>query len=112
MHIFLLAACNGGRDKPTYRDTTISSTTSGTYSTPGSAAYVLSNCPGYTDFTNLFDQSQINKVKIDFMPNLTGNPANSLPGLYNLFFMAVDHTDLTVPVQANHIMQYDQHRIV
>lgn len=51
-------------------------------------------------------------MKIDFMPNLTGNPANSLPGLYNLFFMAVDHTDLTVPVQANDEMQYDQHRIV
>ena len=57
---------------------------------------------------NLFDQYRINKVKIDFMPNLTGNPANSLPGLYNLFFMAVDHTDLTVPVQANDVMQYDQ----
>ena len=51
-------------------------------------------------------------MKIDFMPNLTGNPANSLLGLYNLFFMAVDHTDLTVPVQANDEMQYDQHRIV
>lgn len=82
------------------------------YSAANSYSVALSACPGYTDFTNLFDSYRIVKVRIDFMPNLTGNPANALPGLYNMFHMAVDHTDVSVPSQSGDVLQYDQHRSV
>ena len=92
-----------------YQATTITSNTS-TNTQTGSIQTQLSSLPAYSDFTNLFDQYRILKVKIDFMPNLTGNTAGGLPGLYNVFNMAIDHTDTTSPTQSSDILQYDEHR--
>lgn len=78
----------------------------------GSLACSLNLVPSVTDFTNLFDQFRIVKVKYDFFPRLTGNPANGVPGNCSIFHMAVDHTDVTPPSLETDLLQYDQHRTV
>ena len=97
--------------KRTYQATTVGTDT-GTFKAIGAYDFKLSYLPAYTDFTNLFDQYRIVKVKIEFIPNLTGNGAPGNPGLYSIFHMAVDHTDVGTPANTAEILQYDQHRTV
>ena len=92
-----------------YQDATIGSNTSVSITT-GSFAVALSACPAYGDFTNLFDTYRIVKVKYDFFPNLTDNMSGA--AIYNVFHMAVDHTDVTAPTSDKDILQYDNHRSV
>lgn len=77
--------------------------------TLGSFQCALSQLPGYTEFTNLFDQYRINKVRIDFIPCATQNGLNTT---FNLFHMCVDHTDVTAPTVPSDVYQYDNHRTV
>lgn len=97
--------------KRTFQASTIASNAS-VYTSTGSIAFALSQCPAPTDFTNLFDQYRIVKTQINFVPNYSGNTAGGIPGLYNIFYMAVDHTDVTSPTQASDVLQYDAHRLV
>ena len=64
--------------KRTYQATTVGTDT-GTFKAIGAYDFKLSYLPAYTDFTNLFDQYRIVKVKIEFIPNLTGNGAPGTP---------------------------------
>lgn len=76
-----------------------------------SASFALNALPAFTDFTNLYDQYRIDKVRLDFYPRATTNLLASVDS-YNLFHMAVDHTDITVPTNELDIFQYDNHRTV
>lgn len=97
--------------KRSFQDGTISSNTS-ISRIGGSYAYALNQLPGYTDFTNLFDQYRILKIRVDFVPNLTGNTAPGQPTLYSIFHMATDPTDIGVPNNANDVLQYENRRTV
>lgn len=73
-----------------------------------STTFTLSALPSYTDFTNLYDQYRVDKVRVDFYPRATVNLLAS-PDVYNLMHTAVDHTDATVPTASTDILQYDNH---
>ena len=55
--------------KRTYQATTVGTDT-GTFKAIGAYDFKLSYLPAYTDFTNLFDQYRIVKVKINLYPIL------------------------------------------
>jgi len=81
-----------------------------TFESFGSQTYQLTDLPAYTDFTNLFDQYRIVKVKLDYFPRYTGNMTST--GLYSLLTYAVDSTDVSVPVNKNEVLQYDSYKTV
>lgn len=83
-----------------------------TYAAFGSASFAITDVPNYSDFTNLFDQFRIVKIKLDFFPRLTGNTSNALPAMYSIFHIAVDHTDVSTPTSVNDLFQYDNHKTV
>lgn len=76
----------------------------------GSIAFNLSDCPSYTDFTNMFDCYRIVKAKVDFLPGCTGNHAYN--AVYSLFHMCTDATDVTAPTDFTQVLQYDNSKTV
>lgn len=56
-----------------YVATTFSSTYPGSGWTYSNYTFSLSSLPGFTEFTNLFDQYRICAAKMTFMPQFTGN---------------------------------------
>lgn len=59
----------------------------------------LSQFPGYTDLTSLFDQYRIIQIQIDFVPS-------SSSGVYVPFYSAIDYDDYTVAAGLGDLLQY------
>lgn len=74
----------------------------------GGYNFSLSDVPGYTEFTALYDSFKINAVKITFIPQMTqitntggtGNPFNAR------FFSVIDKNDDAAPSSANALREY------
>lgn len=78
--------------------------------TYGSIQFKLSDLPDYSEFTNLFDEYCISRVKIHFRPaaltNLTGTSYNN-----PWFIYVVDKDDAATPTTYDTLMQYPSVRI-
>lgn len=78
----------------------------GTTGVLGAYNFTLSSVPGYTEFTNLYDQYKINAISVCFYPKQ--NSVTSLVTLDNIkanarFLSAIDYNDDTPPVNFDSI---------
>lgn len=71
--------------------------------------FKLSDLSNYTEFTNLFDQYRINAVKFQIVPGFNGTDAITQTSLLSIH-SAIDHNDVTDPVNVSDLMQYDTYR--
>lgn len=101
----------------------ITSTTSGAgvqSNAAGAMSFSLSGLPNASEFTALFDQYKIMKVKLDFIPfgdnvNLpisTMSGANALVSPGGPLITAIDYDDSNVPTAASDLLQYQASRVV
>lgn len=70
----------------------------------GSNTFALANLPGYTDFTELYDQYKINKVKVQFIPKITSailNGSAQIPMIHS----TIDSNDATPPASIQSMME-------
>lgn len=74
----------------------------------GSTAFTLNSLPGYTEYTNLFDQYRIKKVMVQCFPRQIDSVGDGGPN--SIFSWATDHTDVTAPTQESDVLQYDGHK--
>lgn len=72
-----------------------------TYQFGASMAFRLNNVPGYTDFTNLYDQYRIDKVKVRFLPLTNSATPIQNGGILPTVFVDVRHDSSTVPANMN-----------
>lgn len=85
----------------------------------GAMSFALSSLPNATEFTALFDQYKIMKVKLDFIPfgdnvNLpisTMSGANGLVSPGGPLVTAIDYDDNNVPGTAADLIQYQASRV-
>lgn len=63
----------------------------------------LADLPNYTEFTALFDQYKIDKVEVNFVPNISQNSANDIPIVYTV----VDFDDGNTPANLDVLRQYE-----
>lgn len=82
----------------------------GTTGVLGAYNFTLSSVPGYTEFTNLYDQYKINAISVCFYPKQ--NAVTSLVTLDNIkanarFLSAIDYNDDTAPVNFDAIREYE-----
>lgn len=70
--------------------------------------FSLNDVPGYTDFTNMFDQYQIAGVAYRFVVNRDQDsmttPANQ--GYFMRIMHTIDHSDATTPTSFGELQQY------
>lgn len=77
----------------------------------GGFVYSLQNLPSYTDFTTLFDQYRIDKIRVTFYPrqNVTNgtfpSPTNDTVQSCQVFSV-VDYDDGTAPTALDQLLQY------
>lgn len=76
-------------------------------STFGSFSFTLDSLPNYTEFTNLYDEYMIRKVKIMFLPigatqQITDIITASIPHIAYV----IDQDDASAPATMNDLMQY------
>jgi len=81
-----------------------------TLPTFGALSFQLSDLPGSTDFTSLFDQYKFQQVRIKFVPA-------SLPSVTNAFhlpplFTVIDYDDAVTPLTLDQLRQYSTLQIV
>lgn len=79
----------------------------------GSLAFTFSQIPNNAEFTALFDQYRINKIKLQLIPNFTGsdlNPTSSVVALPNIWSV-IDYDDNTSPANLNDLLQYPNVRM-
>lgn len=76
----------------------------------GSMSFTLNSLPGYTEFTNLFDQYRIKKVLVQAFPFMTQESDTTTTPARNIFHWCVDHTDVTSPAAESDVLQYDNHK--
>lgn len=74
-------------------------------------SFSLSQVPGSTEFTTLFDQYMIKGVRVNFQPLLTEGIASSLSGSTNVWGFpkmstVIDYDDTTVPATEDVLLQY------
>lgn len=74
----------------------------------GSLQFTLGQLPNVSEFTALYDQYRINKIKVVFVPALSGMDANApstqyyMPNLHSV----VDYDDATAPTSMAQLFQY------
>lgn len=67
--------------------------------------FKLTDLPDYTEFTNLFDEYKIMRVKVYFLPNVyTQN--TSIANLVPWFLITVDKDDSSAPTSFNSMLSY------
>lgn len=74
----------------------------------------LDQLPGYTDFTNLYDQYMIKKIVIKLIPKITQhNLATTTTGNSDLpqVHSVVDYDDATTPTSVNQLVEYQSHKM-
>lgn len=70
--------------------------------------------PGYTDFTNLYDQYCIKKIVVKIIPKVTQhNLATTTTGNSDLpqVHSVVDYDDATTPTSVSQLVEYQSHRM-
>lgn len=72
----------------------------------GALQFNLSALPAYTEYTALFDQYRINKVKVTFMPRANSADVGSTAGLVK-FFSVIDYDDADAPTNLTDLLQYE-----
>ena len=81
----------------------------------GAITFRLSNVPGVTDFTNLYDEYKICGVKVRFIPRTnmanTSLLAGDVPPYNARFLSAVDFNDNSPPTNADEIRQYENCKV-
>lgn len=80
----------------------------------GAIGFTIGSLPDITDFTTLYDQYRINKIKVEFVPGLSGIDGNPM-STSNLFGLphlhtVVDYDDANAPSTASQLMQYPGYR--
>lgn len=69
-------------------------------------AWNLAGLPDFTDFSSLYDQYKIRKVKVQFMPR--GNSSDSVTGnAISSLFTVLDFDDSNPPTSVEQLLQYD-----
>lgn len=95
------------------RSYTVSQTTTGGLAY-GAASFLLSNLPGYTEFTALFDQYRLNCVVANFVWRSSGlstieTANNNLVGM-PIMYSVIDLDDATAPASISEIQEYGKHK--
>lgn len=74
----------------------------------GAFSFTLGDLPGYTDFTNLYDQYRIKYVKVEFMFNAesTNSGTNGVPVNYPYLITSQDLDDDTTPPSEASLLQH------
>lgn len=72
----------------------------------GASSFNLTQVPGYTDFTNLYDFYKLKAVKISFIP--WGNIFNGDSGTeyFLRMYTVIDYNDVTIPSSISELQQY------
>ena len=74
----------------------------------------LSNIPGYTEFTSLYDQFKICGIKVTFRPPVTQRSSLATvdnPNANVRFFSAIDYNDSTAPTSSDDVRQYENCKV-
>lgn len=85
----------------------------------GALSFNLASLPNATEFTNLFDQYKIMKVKLDFIPfgDTVNLPISTMSGSTSLvspggpLITAIDYDDNTTPGAASDLLQYQNSKV-
>lgn len=86
-------------------------TSSTVMDTFGGVYFRLVDVPNSSEFTTLFDQYRIDKVKIRFMPRANSSEVGTNQGMIKLF-TAVDYDDITTPTSIAELLQYQNCKVV
>lgn len=70
----------------------------------GSCTFSLASLPNYTEFTNLYDQYKINRVRVEFVPRASMSELGTGVGTVN-FFTFIDYDDNTAPGSFAELLQ-------
>lgn len=84
--------------------TTAFVTTSTLAATSGAMDFSLSRLPNYTEFTALYDQYKINRVRVEFVPRAGLSELGNGAGTVN-FFTYLDYDDSTAPTNFSELLQ-------
>lgn len=80
----------------------------------GAIQFALVDLPGFTDFTNLYDQYRFNKVVWKLIPKISeaslNAGSNSNANLQQIHSV-LDYDDNTAPTSINQLVQYQSHRM-
>ncbi len=83
----------------------------GNVETTGAYSFALSDLPGYTDFTSLFDQYRIAQITARFIPGVSlfgaSTTTTDIPDLHT----AIDLDDATAPASVDTIRQFSTHQV-
>lgn len=85
----------------------------------GVLSFSMSSLPSASEFTALFDQYKIMKVKLDFIPfgDTVNLPVSTMSGSSSLvspggpLITAVDYDDANAPAQASDLLQYQYSKV-
>lgn len=83
---------------------TITSTSAST--TYGASSFNLSQVPGYTDFTALYDFYKIKAIKLSFVPWSNVTNGNSGTEHFQRIFTVIDYNDVGIPTAVTDLQQY------
>ncbi len=83
----------------------------GNVETTGAYAFALSDLPGYTDFTSLFDQYRIAQITARFIPGVSlfgaSTTTTDVPDLHT----AIDYDDASAPASVDTLRQMSTHQV-
>lgn len=71
-----------------------------------SLSFNLGQLPNVSDYTALFDQYKISKVKLFFKLNQDPSAQTAASSYYPTMYYSVDHDDVTAPVSVNDMLQH------
>lgn len=72
----------------------------------GASAFNLTQVPGYTDFTALYDFYKIKAIKLSFIPWSNVTNGNSGTEFFQRIFTAIDYNDVGIPTSVPELQQY------
>ncbi len=74
--------------------------------------FALSDLPGYTDFTGLFDQYRILEIMLEFIPVTVPFGASTSSTAYPSIHSIIDLDDANLPASVDELRQYGSHQVV
>lgn len=75
-----------------------------------SLSFSLSQLPSPGDFTSLFDQFMITKVRLYFKLNQDPSTQSAVNSFYPSLYTCVDHDDISAPTSINDMLQHGRTR--
>jgi len=95
------------------RNCIVGTITSSTTVAVGSAyTFTLTNLPGYTEFTALFDQYRLLKVMMQFIPATNVLTASATPLAHPVAVTAIDYDDGNTPTTTDELREFETCKIV